>query len=193
MLCLQIIIILNLIKVDFIIANNVNVVTYVVLDKRIYRDISQSVCFWCDAFQRHEHRAVREFVVGTSDRLLQRSVKNVAMRHTFPICQFNYSLLIAHRRAMSVKKILFYWLHSPGTFTTSSYVTKSSWSNTALCFAKYLSRHCFFLRLKMEQLTAERERRGRKWELMEKEMGIREQMLQKYIYFNRENGSPSRN
>lgn len=41
----------------------------------------------------------------------------------------------------------------PGTLTTSSYVTTSSVSNMALCLAKYLSRHCFFLRPKMEQLT----------------------------------------
>lgn len=58
--------------------------------------------------------------------------------------------------------------NSPGTFTTSSYVTRSSWSKTALCFARYLSRHCFFLRLKMEQLTArkecwEKERKIKRW------------------------------
>jgi len=41
----------------------------------------------------------------------------------------------------------------PGTLTTSSYVTTSSVSKMALCLARYLSRHCFFLRPKMEQLT----------------------------------------
>lgn len=41
-----------------------------------------------------------------------------------------------------------------GTLTTSSYVTRSNWSNTALCLAKYLSRYCFFFRPKIEQLTA---------------------------------------
>lgn len=40
-----------------------------------------------------------------------------------------------------------------GTLTTSSYVNKSNWSNTALCLAKYLSRHCFFFRLNIEQFT----------------------------------------
>jgi hypothetical protein len=43
-----------------------------------------------------------------------------------------------------------------GNFTTSSYVTKSNWSKTALCFAKYLSLYCFFLRPNIEQLTANR-------------------------------------
>ena len=35
---------------------------------------------------------------------------------------------------------------------TSSYVTRSSWSNTALCLARYLSFSCFFFLPKMEQL-----------------------------------------
>ena len=40
-----------------------------------------------------------------------------------------------------------------GSRTTSSYVTRSSWSKTALCLAKYLSRDGFFLRPNHEQLT----------------------------------------
>lgn len=43
--------------------------------------------------------------------------------------------------------------YSRGILTTSSYVTKSSWSKTALCLARYLSRHCFFFRPKIEQFT----------------------------------------
>jgi len=41
--------------------------------------------------------------------------------------------------------------------TTSSYVTKSNWSKTALCLAKYLSLYCFFLRPKIEQFTASKQ------------------------------------
>jgi hypothetical protein len=44
-----------------------------------------------------------------------------------------------------------------GSLTTSSYVTKSNWSKTALCFAKYLSLYCFFLRPKIEQFTASKQ------------------------------------
>lgn len=41
-----------------------------------------------------------------------------------------------------------------GSLTTSSQVTKSSWSKTALCLARYLSLDCFFFLPKIEQLTA---------------------------------------
>lgn len=51
------------------------------------------------------------------------------------------------------KPFEYFYNSLPGTLTTSSYVTTSSVSNMALCLAKYLSRHCFFLRPKMEQLT----------------------------------------
>lgn len=44
-------------------------------------------------------------------------------------------------------------LDLPGILITSSYVITSSWSKTALCLAKYLSRDLFFLRPNMEQLT----------------------------------------
>lgn len=62
------------------------------------------------------------------------------------ICLFNLFL-----GSLVRKCCIGQYLH--GSLTTSSQVTRSNVSNTALCLAKYLSLYCFFLRPKIEQLT----------------------------------------
>lgn len=79
---------------------------------------------------------------------------------------------------MDINKNYIVNLH--GSLTTSSYVTKSNWSKTALCFAKYLSLYCFFLRPKIEQFTVNKQNDTEisiKPLMMNMEYGILEQKI----------------
>lgn len=107
-------------------------VTHVELGMRIYRDIWQLKYFWYDDGRRREHPTGPMSSFGMPDHQLLMGKERASFSNGH-----NYTILC----------IL------PGSLTTSSYVTKSNWSNTALCFARYLSRHCFFFLPNIEQLT----------------------------------------
>ena len=72
----------------------------------------------------------------------------VALLRTFILLQQVIPLPAAEKFSPSNTKV---FRLNAGNLTTSSYVTRSSWSKTALCLAKYLS---FFFRANHEQFTA---------------------------------------
>ena len=75
----------------------------------------------------------------------------VALLRTFILLQQVIALPAAEKFSPSNTSV---FRLNAGNLTTSSYVTRSSWSKTALCLAKYLS---FFFRANHEQFTARKQ------------------------------------